>query len=182
LKIATKQQTPTEDHNNFRMGRIRDRDAKSKEKLFTSALRDIETGKERSIRAAAERYGLSYETLRDRKRGARSRLASHEDQQCLTAQEELAIKRWILKIDSYGWPPKIDYVRHMALEFIRSHGNPSPKLGKNWITRYLDRHPDLASRFTNRLDKQRAFASNPLLLRDFFKKVTGLHYICKTFN
>lgn len=157
------------------MGRLRQRVDKKREALFMAALKDLETGKEPSIRAAAERYGLKYETLRDRKRGAKNRVEAHEDQQNLTYSEEEAIKEWIAKVDGFGWPPRVEYVREMALGFIRSHGIRNPKLGKNWMTQFLDRHPDLASRFTDRLDKQRAFASNPAILRDSFKKVGFFH-------
>ena len=153
------------------MGQIRKGVDKSKELLITAALRDLEMGEKPSIRAAAEHYGLKYETLRDRKRGTKTRLESHEDQQNLTIAEEEAIEEWIAKVDGFGWPPRIEYVRHMAIGFIRSHGIRNPKIGGHWITRFLDRHPDLASRFTNRLDKQRAFANNPEVLLDFFKQV-----------
>ena len=156
------------------MGRIRKRVDKTKESLFTAALQDIETGKLKSIRAAAEHYGLKYETLRDRKRGSQMRSESHEDQMLLTIEEEKSIEEWIVKIDDYGWPPRLEYVREMALRFIRSHGIQKPILGGGWITRFLDRHPLLVSRFTNRLDKQRAYAENPEILRDFFKKVFSL--------
>ena len=59
----------------------------------------------------------------------------------------------------------------MALGFIQSHGIRKLVLGKDWITRFLDRNPKLTSKFTSWLDKQRSYASNPLVLRDFFTKV-----------
>lgn len=146
------------------MGRIRKRVDKSNKSLIAAALLDLETGEQRSIRGAAAHYGLKYETLRDRKRGAKNRAESQEDQQNLTIAEEEAIKKWIEKVDGFGWPPRIEYVRHMALGFIQSHGMRNPKLGTHWISRFLNRHPDLASRFANRLDKQRAYANNPEIL------------------
>ena len=158
------------------MGKLRQRLDSKREALFATALKDLETGEEPSIRAAAERYGLKYETLRDSKRGAKNRVESHEDQQNLTNDEEEAIKDWITKVDNFGWPPWVEYVREMALRFIQSHGIKNPTLGKNWISRFLDRHPDLASRFTEMLDKQRAYARNPAILCDFFQKVDfGVH-------
>ncbi|KAG0136223.1 hypothetical protein HOY82DRAFT_465642, partial [Tuber indicum] len=68
-------------------------------------LKDLQTGKIRSIRAAAERYGLQYETLRDRKRGTANCVLSYEDQKHLTNAEEKAIVAWIGRMDDYGWPP-----------------------------------------------------------------------------
>ena len=155
------------------MGRIHQRVNNSREGLFTSALEDLRSGKIGSIRAAAEKYGLKYETLRDRKWGSGNRIGGHEDQQHLTNTEEKAIVAWIGRVDDYGWPPKLDYVKQMAVGFIKSHGiqREEPKLGKNWITRFLDRHPSLTSKFATRLDKQRSYASNLVVIHDFFNKV-----------
>lgn len=93
--------------------------------------------------------------------------------------EEEAIVRWITRIDNYGWPPRVHYVKQMALGFIRSHGVRKPVLGKDWITRFLDRNPILTSKFTSRLDKQRSYANDPSLLLDLFKKVWR---ICQIFH
>ena len=153
------------------MGRVGQRVDPSREILFDSALEDLRKGKIGSIRAVAEKYGLRYETLRDRKRGTANRALSLEDQQHLTNAEERAIVAWIGRVDDYGWPPKIEYVKQIAAGFIRSHGKAKVELGKNWITRFLDRHPSLAAKFATRLDKQRSYASNPLVLQDFFTKV-----------
>ena len=87
------------------MGKLCQRLDSKREALFAAILKDLETGEEPSIRAAAERYGLKYETLRDRKRGAKNCVESHEDQQTLTNDEKAAIKDWITKVDNFGWPP-----------------------------------------------------------------------------
>ena len=44
-------------------------------------------------------------------------------------------------------------------------------IGRNWITRFLNRHPELVLKFVSRIDRQRTYAlcrqplhhSNPLL-------------------
>ena len=110
------------------MGCIRQRVDNIKESPFAVALDDLETSKQPSIRAAAARYGLKYETLRDRKRGAQNPIASHEEQQHLTIEEETAIEEWISKVDSLGWPPRIEYVQEMALGFMQSHRIREPTL------------------------------------------------------
>lgn len=56
----------------------------------------------------------------------------------------------------------------MALDFLKVHGIAQPSIGKNWITRFLLWHLDLASKFSNRLAKQLAFAGSPKILQDFF--------------
>ena len=73
------------------MGRIHERVDNSREGLFASALEDVRSGKIGSIRATVEKYGLKYETLRDRKRVSANRIGSYENQQHLTKAEEKAI-------------------------------------------------------------------------------------------
>ena len=73
------------------MGLLHKRVDKKCEALFTAAFKDLKTAKESSIRAAVERYGLNYETLQDRKQGAKDQVEAHEDQQKLTYSEEQAI-------------------------------------------------------------------------------------------
>ena len=44
-------------------------------------------------------------------------------------------------------------------------------IGKNWITRFLNRHPELALKFSGRIDRQRAYASSPCTHFRKLKKV-----------
>ncbi|KAG0633877.1 hypothetical protein HOY80DRAFT_1062225 [Tuber brumale] len=73
-------------------------------------------------------------------------------------------------MDDYGWPPKIKHVKQIAAVFMRSHGKRKTGVGRNWITWFLDRYLALATKFATRLHKQRSYASNPIVLRDFFTK------------
>ena len=43
--------------------------------------------------------------------------------------------------------------------------------GKNWITRFLIRHPILAAKFAGRVYRQRANANYPCIISDRFKKL-----------
>jgi hypothetical protein len=153
------------------MGRGNPKKKATAEKRIQDAITDLDSGKFNEISEAAEAHGLALSTLKDRLGGAVSRQKARLNQQKFSAIEEDAIKGWILKLDDWGFPPHHQYVKDMALDFLQSHGIPTPVLGKNWLTRFLHRHPDLASKFSTRLDKQRSYASNPRILRDFFTKV-----------
>ena len=89
---------------------------------------------------------------------------------------EKAIVRWILKLDDYGMPPQVDYPTDAVMELAKNEKyrqvqvrsqpqgkNPAQTslIGRNWITRFLNRHPELAQKFANRIDRQCAYASNP---------------------
>jgi len=47
-------------------------------------------------------------------------------------------------------------------------------LEKNWITRFLNRHPVLSSKFANRIDRQRSYASNPCIILEHFWKLGNI--------
>ena len=44
-------------------------------------------------------------------------------------------------------------------------------LGKNWITHSLSQHPNLATKVSTHLDRQRALANDPVVFKDYFNKV-----------
>ena len=99
---------------------------------------------------------------------------------------EKAIEKWILKLDDYGFSPRIDIlmglVKHLAKDErhrqvqVRTavQGKNPPQennIGKNWITRFLNRHPMLAAKFASRIDRQRVYASNPRIINEHFRKL-----------
>ncbi|PWW76368.1 hypothetical protein C7212DRAFT_278667 [Tuber magnatum] len=56
-------------------------------------------------------------------------------------------------------------------EVIVTSGVKDRTLGKNWMTRVLRRHPEFATKLGTWLDRQRALASNLVVLKDYFGKV-----------
>jgi hypothetical protein len=44
-------------------------------------------------------------------------------------------------------------------------------IGKNWILRFLNRHPILETKFASRIDRQRTYAGNSRILQDHFRKL-----------
>jgi len=87
-----------------------------------------------------------------------------------TKQEEKAIVQWCNHLDDWGFPPKLTLVKQMAEHLIQKRVGQQT-LGKHWLKRFLDRNPELASRFSSILDQERELASNPAVLRDYFTKV-----------
>lgn len=83
-------------------------------------------------------------------------------------------------MDDAGFPPRVDLLRGMAsalAQNIAEEDKLDPTaaiIGRNWVSRFLDRHPDLASKYSTQLDRQRQNASNPVTLRDYFNKHSRL--------
>lgn len=67
-------------------------------------------------------------------------------------------------MDCQGLPIRVDGVRFMIMRILKGKKRAISVLGKNYIPRFLDRHPHLASKFSSQVKKQRIVASNPLIL------------------
>ena len=161
------------------MGRIKTRKLKSeseKELAIAHALKGLRAGRYPSMRQAAEINGIAFTTLRRRFHGGKNRVAGHEGQQLITAAEERAIVRWIYRLELAGFPPRIEHVRE-AVMLLRKEAleeNLQSIIGQHWITRFLDRHPDLVAKFSSAFDKKRIKASDPKVLIDHFRRLGGL--------
>jgi len=153
------------------MTRISKSSSTLNESQVQAAMRAYKAGKFSNIRDTATAHGITYGKLRNRLAGIPTRSESHVGQQNLTSIEERVLVSRILQLDQWGFPPQIQYIRDLATHFIRSHGRSSATIGKNWTTQFLKRHPSLESKFAARLAKQRGFANNPVIVRDFFTKV-----------
>jgi len=152
------------------MPAIKQRKKDEMELRLQEAIRHYQHSDEPSMRSSAEKFGIAYSTLRGRIKGRQTRVLGHLKMQVLTEFEEKSIARWCERLDKWGHPPRLEVVKSMA-EAIVGRREKNRSLGKHWITRFLSRHPELASKFSSRLDRQRACARNPAVLKDYFRKV-----------
>ena len=121
-----------------------------------------------SLKKAAKQHGVTYSTLQARTKGSNSRVSASQARQRLSVQEEEALKRWILQLGAWGWPPLISQVYKMASKLLKAKGDMEP-LGVNWPQHFLSRHPNLRSRFVPSLDKERLVAADPKIIRRYFE-------------
>jgi hypothetical protein len=169
------------------MGKVKPRAKDTKEIRIQMAIQAVQNptppAPPLSIRRAAEKYGVSRSTVQTRMKGVKTRAESQAKHQTLTPDEEGEIVRWIEKLDDMAIPPRATHVIRMveAILFKRPSNSESavkvaknkrPKglIGKRWITRFLDRHPELASRFAGRIDNQRVVAGQPASIKSFFDR------------
>ena len=154
------------------MGRVKDRQEAAhkraqREDNIRKALKAVQTlhkdGKPvMSLRDASSAFQIPYSTLRDRLNGAQPHIIAHRAQQTLTPTDEKAVVRWIKHLESCGFPPKVAHVRQAA-ELVSQQ-----EVGEHWITRFLDRHPQLAAKFTTPMERDRLEATSPYVVRDHF--------------
>jgi hypothetical protein len=69
-----------------------------------------------------------------------------------------------------GFPPRLAVVKEIAA-YLVSHRASGRKLGVHWMQRFLERNPEVATKLAVRLERQRAYADNTAIIKDYFKKV-----------
>jgi len=134
------------------------------------AIQHYKTSDKPSLRLSAEKFGIAYSTLWDRLNGRQAQATRLVRRQALLEYEEKSIVRGCERLDEWWHPARVSVVKRMG-EAMVAHRVKKRTLGKNWVTRFLRRHPGLAVKLGTRLDRQRVFASNPVLLKDHFSKL-----------
>ena len=153
------------------MGRVKPcRDNNKREESIRLAKQDFINGIEPSIRSAARTYDVPYTTLRDRLHGLQTRTEAHQELQLLSVQEEKAIVRFCETLDDWGHPVTIKILKQFAQSLLPEQ----QRLGKHWTGRFLKRNPAITAKSSHRLDKQRENANDPIILKDYFCKVSNL--------
>jgi hypothetical protein len=147
------------------------------EKRMEEAIKDFKAYSESSIRAVAAANDVDHTTLSRRLNGQTSRAIAREPQQLLTNEQEALLKRWILDLEIQGHAPTFKAVRELAAIISRSAGGPET-VGKNWINRFIHRHPDLTSKVGRKIDTQRADSTTVEALEAWFTQLQTVqtHY------
>lgn len=75
-----------------------------------------------------------------------------ELKQRLTPAEETAIVHWILQLESWNFLPMVSRVKELAEEILRKRNNLEP-LGINWPQKFLSRHLEIKSQWSQSLEQ-----------------------------
>ena len=136
------------------------------------AINAIKQGQFQSVRAAAASYDIPRTTLRDRIHGMASRRDSIPNLQKLTPYEESALVRYILNLDSRGFPPRPQGVQEMADLLLSERGESS--VGKNWTTNFIKRRTEIKAKFSRKYDYKRAKCEDPKIIQEWFSLVRNV--------
>jgi hypothetical protein len=129
------------------MGRVKCREpAGYRENDIWEAKHAYLSGEVASIHAAAATYGIPFGTLRDCLSGAQPRSIVHENKQLLTPEEEKSIVRFSKALDDLGHQLQGKMVKDCVLSLLPLQRHL--QLRKHWITRFLNRHPSITSKFS----------------------------------
>lgn len=134
------------------------------------AVQAIQSSQVPSIRAAATLYDVSNTTLQRRLHGRVTRRVAQVNNRKLTATEEQALLNRIISLDGRGFSPTLPFVRRMA-NLLLSQRAPGSSVGKNWLTRFVQRHDVLMSKYLRKYDYQRAKCEDPEEIGKWFNLV-----------
>ena len=136
------------------------------------AIEAIRSMKKISRRRAARLYNIPESTLRDRINGVPPRSEYWPKAHNLDELEESVLVRYILDIDERGFAPRLAGVEDMANYILKSRGGK--RVGKLWAHRFVQRRPELKTRFNRVYDFQRALCENPELISAWFRLVENM--------
>jgi hypothetical protein len=129
------------------------------------AIQAIKNQELTSIREAARHFQVPRSTLQRRLTGDIFRPDSRAVNLKLTELEEESLQKWILSMDSRGAAPRPSTVREMADLLLAARGStPPPSVGQNWVTNFVKRHLNLATRFSRRYNYERARYEDPKII------------------
>ena len=116
------------------------------------------------LQAAARSFDVPITTLRRRAGGVPQRSNSRALNCKLSVTEEESLQQWILSVDQRGMPPRIASVREMAdlLLSKRSDTTTPPTVGQNWVRNFVNRSPELRSKYNRKYDYQREKCEDPI--------------------
>src|SRR5271156_6630226 len=143
------------------------------EGLKEQAIRDLKSSKISSTRKAADIYELPRTSLRDRRRGIRPQAEANAEKKKLTASEEETLIKRILSLAKRGFPPRPIFIENWANLLLANRGSSRPikRVGINWKSTFINRHPELKGVYSRAFNHQRAKCEDPKIIRPWFELV-----------
>ena len=136
----------------------------SKEADILLAISALKQRQIKNVNQAAATYNVPESTLRNRLAGKPARRDCQPNSKKLTRLEEEVIVKHILDLDSRGFPPTHDAVRHIANKLLAERG--AGAVGKLWPYNFVKRTESLATRFSRTHDRQRALREDTETIGD----------------
>ncbi|GKU14150.1 unnamed protein product [Fusarium langsethiae] len=141
----------------------------SKEARVIMALQALQDNPKLSMRRAAEIYEVNRNTLSNRKNGIKPRRNIMPNLRKLSKLEEETVLQYVLDQNSRGFPCQISIIENIANGLLADRN--APPVGKHWAINFINRQPELKSRYQRRCGYQRAFCKDPTIIRNWFRLI-----------
>lgn len=141
--------------------------ASNRETRLQQAIQGFLSRQYTSIRAAAAANDVDHTTVSRRLKGQVPRGLARESQQLLSNQQEELLKQWILDLETQGHAPTYTAIRELATIISTNSGGPE-KIGHNWISRFIQRHPEIHSKVGKKIHALRLDTTTPEAITTWF--------------
>jgi hypothetical protein len=136
------------------------------EEDMIDAIQDI-TENGMSQYRAAQKYGIPQQTISSRITGQTALANQIQPKQHLSKNQEAHLASWILRQEDLGYAPSHSQIRACVLALLKRQGCES-KLGRNWISRFIQRRPELRNKIGRRQEANRFDSFTPKAVHWFF--------------
>ena len=136
------------------------------------AIEAIQKDEKLSLRAIAKLYNVADRTIRRRLAGIPTRRDIPANLRKLTDLEERTIIQYIIELSTRSFPPRLSSVKDMANHLLRVRD--APRVGKLWASRFVNRQPELRTRYSRRYDYQRALCEDPRVINGWFALIQNV--------
>ncbi|KAL1277156.1 hypothetical protein QQF64_023829 [Cirrhinus molitorella] len=138
---------------------------KYSKEVLREAVEEVKAGA--SLRATAKKFGIPHTTLQDYKKNKYAH-KPHPNSALMPAEEE-ALVSFIFWMADHGFPVTRSLVKVLATGIIKEsgrHDSTTVNLEKGpsgmWWSRFKARHPELASRMADSLDRARVHGAQSI--------------------
>src|SRR5579859_4618512 len=166
------------------MTRPKNSESAATEARIQEAIDAMKKDSKLSLRKAASNFNVPRSTLKDRVHGKKPRNKAHEGCMNLTQNEESELVHWITLLTTRGYAPRHRTIRELA-EIIRNRrvvgvNDDSIQLvnyepfGRDWVARFLSRHPQLESVRRKLIEAARIKDVSPERLTKWFEDLKSV--------
>ncbi|EED12237.1 conserved hypothetical protein [Talaromyces stipitatus ATCC 10500] len=143
------------------------------EGLKESAIRDLQSSKIQSGCKAARVYGLPRTSLQGRLKGRRPLAESNATKRKLTSTEEETLIKRVLSLTKRGYPPRPIFIENWANLLLANRGSDGPieRVGINWKSTFINRHPEVKSVYYRGFHYQQAKCEDRKVIQPWFELV-----------
>jgi hypothetical protein len=134
------------------------------------AVRLVNRGQFKSIRQVSRATDVARSTIQDRRAGRQPRGQEDVKHARLTRYQEEVLAKYIQNTQLQYAPVNRQQL-HVVAELLAQLNEPNARLCKNWLSRFLDRHPDLKTVRNRGLDSKRITAVIPSQIEGWFAHV-----------
>jgi hypothetical protein len=143
------------------------------EDSIANAILDI-TDNKLSLTQAAGKHGVPKQTLSDRFNGQGAMADQIQPGERLSKDQEARLATWILRQESVGYAPSHSQIRACVVALLNQQStkaigeNDKDKLGRNWVSRFIQRHPEIKTKVGRRQEANRFDSFTPKAVHWYF--------------